>query len=182
MSERLWLDAGDPAAFTHLYDAHIVSVYRYALRMLGSVPDAEDVAQEVFILAWVKRSTIRVVDQSLLPWLLVTTRNLSLNKIKALRRDARHLPLDLVEVYALHPHRGAEEVAMAHLLEAAISDAIDELSETDQALYHLCLSDGLSYQKAADQLGVSHGAVRNRLSAVRRILRLKLAPQQEGLS
>lgn len=182
MRERTWLDAGDSDAFEHLYDTHIASVYRYALKMLGSVPDAEDIAQEVFVLAWIKRSKIRVVDQSLLPWLLVTTRNLSLNKIKLVSREARHVSLESGEVFALHPQRGAEEVAMAQLLETAIIEAIDNLSETDQTLYHLCISEGLSYQKAADLLGVTHGVVRNRLSAVRRTLRLKLATQQEGLS
>lgn len=182
MSERMWLDAGDSAAFGHLYDKHITSVYRYALQMLGSVPDAEDMAQEVFVLAWVKRSKIRVVDQSLLPWLLVTTRNLSLNRIKLLNRDARHTSLDSGEAFALYPQRGAEEAAIAQLLETAINEAIDDLSDTDQTLYHLCISEGLSYQKAADLLGVTHGVVRNRLSAVRRTLRLKLVNQQEGLS
>ncbi|GAA3868193.1 sigma-70 family RNA polymerase sigma factor [Leifsonia kafniensis] len=182
MSERMWLDSGGSEAFGHLYDKHITSVYRYALRMLGSIPDAEDIAQEVFVLAWVKRSKIRVVDQSLLPWLLVTTRNLSLNKIKLLRRDARHTSLDSGEVFALHPQPGAEDVAIAQLLGDAINEAIDELSDTDQTLYHLCISQGLSYQKSADLLGVTHGVVRNRLSALRRTLRLKLATQQEGLS
>jgi RNA polymerase sigma factor (sigma-70 family) len=181
MSERQWLDTDDSSAFVRLYNAHITSVYRYALQMLGSVSDAEDVAQEVFVLAWTKRTTIRVVDQSLLPWLLVTTRNLSLNKIKLLRREARYASLDSGEVFALHPHPGAEEVAIARQLENAIAESIDDLTETDQTLYHLCISEGLSYQKAADLLGVTHGVVRNRLSAVRRTLRLKLATRQEGL-
>jgi hypothetical protein len=79
MEDRACLDAtgaGDSAAFVRLYEKHINSVYRYALQMLRSVPEAEDIAQEVFILAWVKRTKIRIVDQSVLPWLLVTTRNL----------------------------------------------------------------------------------------------------------
>jgi DNA-directed RNA polymerase specialized sigma24 family protein len=77
MTEQRWLQAPavDTGAFANLYDKHITSVYRYALQMLGSVPDAEDISQEVFVLAWVKRSKIRVVDQSLLPWLLVTTQS-----------------------------------------------------------------------------------------------------------
>ncbi|SDT05538.1 RNA polymerase sigma factor [Microterricola viridarii] len=182
MSERLWLEAGDAASFGQLYDTHVTSVYRYALRMLGKVADAEDITQEVFVLVWVKRSKIRIVDESLLPWLLVTTRNLSLNRIKLRGRETRNASLDSAEVFALHPQRGAEEEALARMLGAAIAEAIDELSEADQTLYHLCISEGLSYQKAADAMGVSHGVVRNRLSAVRRTLRLRLLTQHEGLS
>ena len=182
MLERKWLKSSDANDFVQLYDTHITSVYRYALHMLGSVPEAEDIAQEVFVLAWLKRSKIEVVDQSLLPWLLVTTRNLSLNKIKLLGRDARHMSLDSAEALALHPQRGAEDLAIARLLEAAVCEAIEDLSEIDQTLWYLCISEGLSYKKAADLVGVTHGVVRNRLSAVRRTLRLTLATQQEGLS
>ena len=92
MEDRACLEAasaGDSAAFVRLYEKHISSVYRYALQMLRSVSEAEDIAQEVFILAWVKRTKIRIVDQSVLPWLLVTTRNLSLNRVKRTNRDAR---------------------------------------------------------------------------------------------
>jgi RNA polymerase sigma factor (sigma-70 family) len=180
MGDRQWVDTGDSAAFVQLYNAHITPVYRYALQMMSSVSDAEDIAQEVFVLAWVKRSTIRVVDQSLLPWLLVTTRNLSLNKIKLLRRELRHTSLDSGDVNVLNPHPAAEDVAIARQLEAAINESINDLSETDQMLYYLCISEGISYQKAADLLGVTHGVVRNRLSAVRRTLRLKLVTRHEG--
>jgi RNA polymerase sigma factor (sigma-70 family) len=173
---------GDSAAFESLYLEHIASVYRYALQMLRNIPEAEDVAQEVFILAWVKRTKIRVVDRSVLPWLLVTTRNLSLNKLKKTHRDARNASLDAGEGVTLRSDQDAEETVMGQLLAAAIEDAVDELSSTDQTLYHLCISEGVSYQKAADALGVTHGAVRNRLTRVRRTLQTTLAIQKEGMS
>ena len=185
MDERACLEAaaaGDKTAFVRLYEEHIASVYRYALQMLRSVPEAEDVAQEVFILAWVKRTKIRVVDRSVVPWLLITTRNLSLNKIKKANRDARNASLDAGEGIALGSDQDAEEAVMRRMLAAAIEDAVDDLSSTDQTLYYLCISEGLSYQKAADALGVTHGVVRNRLARVRRALQTTLATQKEGLS
>lgn len=185
MDERACLEAaaaGDTTAFVRLYEEHIASVYRYALQMLRSVPEAEDVAQEVFILAWVKRTKIRVVDRSVLPWLLITTRNLSLNKIKKANRDARNASLDAGEGITLRSDQDAEEAVMRRMLAAAIEAAVDDLSSTDQTLYYLCISEGLSYQKAADALGVTHGVVRNRLARVRRALQTTLATQKEGLS
>jgi RNA polymerase sigma factor (sigma-70 family) len=184
MEERACLEAasaGDSAAFVRLYEKHINSVYRYALQMLRSIPEAEDIAQEVFILAWVKRTKIRIVDQSVLPWLLVTTRNLSLNRIKKANRDARNASLDAQDV-SLRSHQDTEGAVMSGMLAAAIEDAIEDLSSTDQTLYYLCISEGFSYQKAADVLGVTHGVVRNRLARVRRALQLNLATRKEGLS
>ena len=185
MDERAFFEGtvvGDSAAFERLYEKHIASVYRYALQMLRSVPEAEDVAQEVFILAWVKRTKIRIVDKSVLPWLLVTTRNLSLNTIKKAQRNARNTSLDRGEGVALRSMDDPEKEAMSQMLAAAIEDAVDELSTTDQTLYFLCISEGLSYQKAADALGVTHSVVRNRLARVRRALQTTLATQKEGLS
>jgi RNA polymerase sigma-70 factor (ECF subfamily) len=42
---------GDPAAFGTLVDRHRSAVYRAALAALGSHDEAEDAAQEAFLLA-----------------------------------------------------------------------------------------------------------------------------------
>ena len=180
--ERAWLRAGseDSSAFAELYERHVSSVYRYALQMLRQVPDAEDITQEVFVLAWVKRSSIQVVDRSLLPWLLVTAKNLSLNRIKQVHREARNFALDGEENAMLNPHPAAEDIALDQMLTAAIEAAVDELSLTDQTLYHLCITEGLSYKKAAESLGTTHSVVRNKLSRLRHMLRTNLIAQKEG--
>lgn len=46
---------GDTAAFGELVSRHKLTVYRSALAALGSPADAEDVAQEAFILAFRRR-------------------------------------------------------------------------------------------------------------------------------
>ena len=183
--EQEWLAAaraGDPAPFGKLYDKHFPAVYRYALRMVGHTSGAEDLAQEAFTLAWDKRIKIRVVDQSILPWLLVTTRNLGLNRLKQLTRDSRNreLRVDNTELAGSGP--GAEILVIQRQLENAIVDAVDELSPVDQTLYYLCIEEGLSYQQAANSLGTTRGAVRNRLSRLKHTLRVKLIAQQEGMS
>jgi RNA polymerase sigma factor (sigma-70 family) len=183
--DRAWLEASgaeESAAFAKVYDKHVRSVYRYALHVLRSAHEAEDITQEVFILAWAKRRSIRLADRSLLPWLLVTSRNLSLNRVKQLQRDAKGTT-HLSEADAGQgPHRAADDDAEGRMLLAAIDDAVDDLSMTDQTLYHLCITEGLSYQQAATTLGTTHGAVRNRLARLRRSLQIALTPQREGLS
>jgi DNA-directed RNA polymerase specialized sigma24 family protein len=42
---------GDPAAFGALVDRHRTAVYRAALAALGSHADAEDAAQDTFLVA-----------------------------------------------------------------------------------------------------------------------------------
>ena len=45
------------AEFRELYDRQITRVYKLALVLLGSVADAEDVAQTVFLKIWEKKKS-----------------------------------------------------------------------------------------------------------------------------
>ena len=50
--------AGSSEAFTWLFDLHRDRVYRQALRMLGSVHDAEDVTAAAFLELWRRRDDV----------------------------------------------------------------------------------------------------------------------------
>src|SRR2546427_11196337 len=50
---------GDHEAFAALYDRHSPLVYGIARRMLGDGPQAEDVAQSVFLQVWVRPDAFR---------------------------------------------------------------------------------------------------------------------------
>jgi RNA polymerase sigma factor (sigma-70 family) len=173
--------AGDPRAFGDLYRAHIKAVSWYAFHMLEASSDAEDIAHDVFVLAWDKKATIQIADRSLLPWLLVTTRNLCLNRIKKATREKHALFRQADDGTAdiqLSPERQAEKRELV----AAIADAVADLSTGDQTLYYLCIDEGLSYSAAATAVGTTHSTVRNQLSRLRRSLRVSLADQKANFS
>lgn len=166
--------SGDRVAFGTIYDRHVHTVYRYALSLLRSVPDAEDVTQDVFVTAWGSAGRVRLVDESALPWLLVTTRRTGANRSRELAKRTA-LPdtvADRIADERLSPEDAAEQAQ----LRSAITDAVASLSEVDQNLYMLCIDHGMSYADAAKQLGVTHGVVRNRLSRLRTTLQTALAP------
>src|SRR6478736_1944063 len=87
--DRIDLDAaarGDAEAFHAIYQRHVTVVYRHAFSLLGTRREAEEIAQDVFVTLWNKISSVRIVDRSLLPWLLTTSRYLCLNRRRALAR------------------------------------------------------------------------------------------------
>jgi RNA polymerase sigma-70 factor (ECF subfamily) len=51
---------------------------------------------------------------------------------------------------------------------------VEGLSALDRQIFLLCATEGYAYQAAAEQLGVEHGVVRNRLSRIRTRLRTAL--------
>ena len=167
--------SGDREAFGRIYDDHVRPVYRYAFRIVRNTADAEDITQDAFALAWKKRDDLQILDTSMLPWLLVVTRNLSLARSR--QRSRTTALLDDASDQA----RGPEASAIDRELARSIQDAVELLTPVDQELYRLCVVEELSYQQAAESLGATHGAVRNRLSRLRQALRSTLTPHTEGL-
>ncbi len=166
---------GDRAAFGQLYDRHVRPVYWQAFAIVRDADDAEDIAQDVFITTWNKLRTINLVDESALPWLLVTARFTALN---ARRRNlkASHGELDS---NASDNGPSVEEEVEGTQVRAEISKAVAALSPTDRQLYDLCVVGDHTYELAARELGVSHAVVRNRLSRLRSRLRADLRSMRE---
>lgn len=71
----LWLAAtsGTATAFATLFQRHRPAVFRTAYGKTQSIHDAEDVVATVFLEAWRNKSKVRIVQGSILPWLLATT-------------------------------------------------------------------------------------------------------------
>ena len=79
----------NPRGFSQLFALHRDAAFRQALRLVAQPADAEEVVAAAFFELWRKRHAVRVIDGSVLPWLLVTTTNLARNSHRALvRREA----------------------------------------------------------------------------------------------
>lgn len=170
--------AGERDALGVLYERHVRSVFRFALVEMRSREDAEDITQETFLTLASRARAVVVPGDSVLPWLLVTCKNLCRNKQRAHTREtSRRSPLDLAtEVPA---GDSVEDAAERNALREAVRVAVDALSAVDRRVSELCIDGDASYQKAALALGVSHGSIRNRISRLRVRLRESLAPNQE---
>ena len=64
-----------------------------------------------------------------------------------------------------------EDQVITTALAARITAEIGTLNALDREIFRLCAAEGYAYQAAAEELGVSHAIVRNRLSRVRTRLR-----------
>src|SRR6202142_1426945 len=73
--------AGDAAAFEHLYQLHSRRVYALCLRMVGNRSDAEDLMQEAFLQLFRKIGTFRG-ESAFSPWLHRMTVNVVLMRLR----------------------------------------------------------------------------------------------------
>ena len=76
---------GDHAAFGDLVDRHRTAVYRAALAALRSHAEAEDAAQDAFVLAWRRLGSFRG-DASFKTWLLTIAWHQAINRRRTLGR------------------------------------------------------------------------------------------------
>jgi len=157
----------DDDAFVDIFDKHRDRVFRHALRMTANIHDAEDVTAGAFLELWRRRKAVRVVDGSVLPWLLVTATNLARNLTRGLRRYRTLIAaLPRAEVT-----RSAEDVALEQIEEfeiaAKVRDALSGLSPSDAALITLIMFEHYSPAQAATALGITDGAARTRLHRAR---------------
>jgi RNA polymerase sigma-70 factor (ECF subfamily) len=73
--------AGDAAAFEHLYQLHSRRVYALCLRMVGNPSDAEDLMQEAFLQLFRKIGTFRG-ESAFSTWLHRMTVNVVLMRLR----------------------------------------------------------------------------------------------------
>ena len=79
---------GDRDAFAALYDRHVRPVYWQAYSVVHGNEVAEDVTQEAFVTMWRRIRDIECVDDSVLPWLLVTAKFIGYNTVRREKRRA----------------------------------------------------------------------------------------------
>lgn len=170
--------AGEAEAFATIYDRHVRPVYWQAYTVLRDAEAAQEATQDAFLTLWRRIDEVRVVDESVLPWLLATARYTALNAGRRLSvvRD-RSAPLDGDPV--ADPTPSPEDELLATEVRERIAGAVAALSPTDQRLYHLCVEGEHTYDSAANELGVTHAAVRNRVSRLRTRLRADLSTLRE---
>lgn len=171
-NDQRWAEqaaAGDENAFRELYHAHVRPVYWIAHGILGTAADAEDVTQETFVTAWRKLAGLELRGESILPWLATICRFQAANRLRQRRRDQAHTA-DAVDE-TLPATVDVEDQVITTALAERIASEVGTLSELDREIFRLCAAEGYAYQAAAEELGISHAVVRNRLSRVRTRLR-----------
>ncbi len=177
---------GDKAAFGKLVKKHQRRVYATALQMTGDHGEADDIAQDAFLRAFM---AIEKFDgrSEFHTWLYRIVVNLTLNHLK---RRGRTRPMDENDprvVGSVAADDGGDNPARAlekRQFYARLVEALDTLPESLKATVVLVSFQGLPHRIAAEILGCSEGTVSWRIHEARKQLRdhlgEELAVMREG--
>jgi RNA polymerase sigma-70 factor (ECF subfamily) len=167
---------GDPEAYATLVARYQGHVYGLAYSLSGNWADAQDIAQETFIRAYV--NLVQLKDPArFAPWLRRITFSVAMNWLKAFRPKLfeqleGQVDLETLEIPDFAP--GPQEVVERKELAEAVQRAIASLPPKYRlplTMFHL---DGLSYQKVAQFLDIPLGRVKVLIHRARAKLRTLL--------
>jgi RNA polymerase sigma-70 factor, ECF subfamily len=166
---------GDEQALTSLVSLYEQAVRRAAWQILGSMADAEDAAQEAWMIVWRQLGSLREADR-FGPWLYRIVANTALRRRQqratgAARVDAlRHLATDFAADTA--GVSGQDESAAAML--EALPVALQALSAKDRLVTTLHYFSGVAIDTIADLLDLPAGTVKSRLFHARQTIRKEI--------
>lgn len=153
--------------FREIFDAAYVDLLRFVRRRVHPT-HAEDVVEEVMLVAWRRLGDVPADVSAARAWLFGVARKTLQN---TRRREDRHdaVAVRLAEVRHGPADAGQHPDLVAHRVDIAAAWPL--LSALHQEAIALSVLDGLTAPEAAAVLGISSTAFRLRLSRARRILR-----------
>ena len=163
---------GDKTAFGELVRKHQRRVYATALQMTGDHGEADDIAQDAFLRAFmaIDRFDGRSEFHT---WLYRIVVNLAINHLKRRGRTQPAEETDPRIVGASSDDDPATSLEKRRFY-AQLVKALDALPETLKATVVLVSVQGLTHRVAAEILGCSEGTVSWRIHEARKLLREQL--------
>lgn len=145
-------------------------LFRFSLRIVGNVAEAEDVVQEVFIKVWNKRSEVESFN-NLEAWCMTLTKNLSIDKLRSKHRRVDALP----DSYDM-PSQAASpyQTTVANDTIGRIEKMMAALPEKQRMVMQLRDIEGMSYNEISEILSITLDQVKINLFRARKAIRAQL--------
>jgi len=164
--------AGDERAFQQLVARWEQPVFAFLMHMLGSVEEAEDLAQDTFVKVYDQAPRYRP-EGRFRSWLLRIAGNKARSVLRR-RKILRWVPFDLARHDQASsgddPGRSLERRQTTSQVQAAVA----ELPERQRAAVVLKRFQGLSYKEIAEVLGTTVPGVESLLQRAAAALRQRL--------
>jgi len=151
---------GDRAAFQSIYELFIRRIYNFLFRMLGSVEEAEDLAQQTFLVVLQQLGTLRDTSQ-LESWVYKIARNEVYQKFRKKRPDSiEDEGIDLHGIAEERAHGNPERVLLDLELDHVLQEVLNALNPKLREVFIMGVIQEMSYEEVAGIVGRSVSSVK----------------------
>ena len=164
--------SGDGSAFEALYRQHSTRLYNLASRMMGSHGDADDLLQDIFLLAYRKLGSFRG-ESSLGTWLYRLAMNHCLDVLRNRQTRMGQQTDSLDEPDA--PPVASPVPLVGSVSRIDLERAVDALPPACRAAFLLHDVEGFGHQEVGAMLGISEGTSKSQVHKARMRIRYYLA-------
>ncbi|HEX7316480.1 MAG TPA: sigma-70 family RNA polymerase sigma factor [Pyrinomonadaceae bacterium] len=169
---------GDEQAFASLYRRYSSTLLGFLIRILDSLPEAEDVLQEVFVHVWQRAADFDETRGRVFTWLATIARSRAVDRMRAKGTRSR------LEGEASLERQGdvadAVDDAIKTEQREVLLDALDTIPEGQRDALLLAYFEGLSQSEIAERTGTPLGTVKTRTREGLRKLRDLLRKKMKG--
>lgn len=168
--EQSWTE---PERFAAIFERYFGRIHQYLASRVGD-KIADDLAAEVFTVAFAQRQRYDLARECARPWLY----GIATNLLKAHRRQEERLYRALARARAREVSPSEEDLVADRVSAAAtgpaLAAALAALAGAERDVMLLVALGGLSHQEVAQALAIPYGTVCSRLSRARRLIRKSL--------
>jgi len=141
-------------------------LFRFSLRMLGRVEEAEDSVQDALVKLWTRREELANYS-SIEAFAMTITKNLCLDRIRSKSFQTERLN----DRQVLTLRQDPEEMLEKDDFTGFVRKIIENLPDQQKAIMHMRDIEGLEYERIAEVMELNVNAVRVNLSRARKKVR-----------
>jgi RNA polymerase sigma-70 factor (ECF subfamily) len=173
---------GDEEALRELIVRHEDRVYGTVARMIGGAgPDAEDLAQQIFLRIWKAAPKYRA-EAKFTTWLMTVTRNLVFTfcEVRARRMEVSEEIVDeeaeevIARKESIARRTPREDLSGKELIEA-VEEACAQLPMKQRLVVHLREHEDMDFSEIGEILGISELGAKSLMFRARENLKIKLS-------
>jgi RNA polymerase sigma-70 factor (ECF subfamily) len=155
--------------FKDLFEAHFDAIRNYVFFRCGNMDTASDIAQDVFLRVWEKRSSL--MHDYLKPLLYKIASD---TYISTFRRE--EYCINYLQSINENDNAAAspEDEAIYREAAAAYTSSLAKMPEARRVIFLMSREEGMKYKEIAERLGISIKTVEKHVSAALRALRTEL--------
>ena len=156
--------------FNTLYQQYHKLVMNKAIEIVDQLEDAEEVANDVFVKLHKNLSVIDL-DDNVPGWLMIVTKNQSIDKIRARDRKKEDVIPDFALADVADPNVNIERDIVNNEYKVIVKESLDLLGNNRNIqAYRLCIIDGYDHHEAAEIMGCTYETIKVHIHRCRKRL------------